>query len=44
MDFVHDQLFDGRRFRILTVVEQWSRESLLVEPQFGFSVTFPPPG
>lgn len=37
MDFVHDQLFDGRRFRILTVVDQWSRESVLVEPQFGFS-------
>ena len=37
MDFVHDQLFDGRRFRILTVVDHWSRESVLVEPQFGFS-------
>ena len=28
MDFVHDQLADGRRFRILTVIDQWSRESL----------------
>lgn len=37
MDFVHDQLFDGRRIRILTVVDQWSRESPLLEPRFGFS-------
>lgn len=32
MDFVHDQLLDGRRFRVLTVIDQWSRESLSVEP------------
>jgi len=25
MDFVHDQLLEGRRFRVLTVVDQWSR-------------------
>ena len=37
MDFVHDQLFDGRRIRILTVVDQWSRESPLLEPRFSFS-------
>lgn len=37
MDFVHDQLFDGRRIRILTVVDQWSRELPLLEPRFGFS-------
>jgi putative transposase len=37
MDFVHDKLFDGRRFRMLTVVDHWSRESVLVEPRFGFS-------
>jgi len=37
MDFVHDQLFDGRRFRILTVLDQWSRESVIVEPQFSYS-------
>jgi len=34
MDFVHDQLLDGRRFRVLTVIDQWSRESLSVEPGF----------
>jgi putative transposase len=27
MDFVHDGLADGRPFRILTVVDQWSRSS-----------------
>lgn len=27
MDFVHDQMLDGRKFRILTVIDQWSRES-----------------
>jgi putative transposase len=37
MDFVHDQLVDGRRFRVLTVIDQWSRESVLVEP--GSSLT-----
>ena len=36
MDFVHDQLFDGRPFRILTVVDQLSRESPLIE--VGFSM------
>ncbi len=37
MDFVHDQLFDGRRFRILTGLEQWSRESVIVEPRISNS-------
>jgi len=36
MDFVHDQLFDGRRFRILTVIDQWSREAVIVEPRVSF--------
>jgi putative transposase len=31
MDFVHDQLFDGQPFRILTVLDQLSRESPLIE-------------
>ncbi len=37
MDFVHDQLFDGRPFRILTVVDQLSRESPLIEIDFAMS-------
>ena len=28
---MHDQLADGRRFRVLTVIDQWSRESLSLE-------------
>ena len=31
MDFVYDAFADGRPFRILTVVDQWSRESPLLE-------------
>ena len=27
MDFVHDALADGRPFRVLTVVDRWSRQS-----------------
>ena len=34
MDFVHDQLADGRAFRILTVVDQWSRQSPILEAAF----------
>lgn len=37
MDFVHDQLFDGRRIRVLTVVDQWSRESPILGARFSFS-------
>ena len=31
MDFVRDALADGRPFRILTVVDQWSRQSPVLE-------------
>jgi putative transposase len=31
MDFVHDQLMNGQTFRVLTVIDQWSRESVLLE-------------
>ena len=34
MDFVHDQMHDGRKFRILTVIDQWSRESVSLEASF----------
>ena len=37
MDFVHDALADGRPFRILTVVDQWSRQSPLLEVGTSFS-------
>ena len=31
MDFVHDALADGRPFRVLTVVDQWSRQSPILD-------------
>jgi putative transposase len=31
MDFVHDALADGRAFSVLTVVDQWSRWSPILE-------------
>jgi putative transposase len=31
MDLVHDALADGRPFRVLTVVDQWSRQSPILE-------------
>lgn len=34
MDFVHDQLADGRPFRVLTIVDQWSRLSPKLSPAF----------
>jgi putative transposase len=37
MDFVADSLFDGRRFRALTIVDNFSRECLAIEA--GQSIT-----
>ena len=34
MDVVHDTLADGRPFRILTVVDNWSRHSPILEAGF----------
>lgn len=34
MDFVHDQLSDMRAFRVLTVADNWSRESVSLEAGF----------
>jgi hypothetical protein len=31
LDFVHDRLLDGRGFRALAVIDEWSRESLAIE-------------
>jgi putative transposase len=36
MDFVHDQLATGRKLRILTVVDTFSRFSPALEPRFSF--------
>ena len=37
MDFVHDTLADGRPFRVLTVVDHWSRQSPVLEVGFRMS-------
>jgi len=37
MDFVHDTLADGRPFRVLTVVDHWSRHSPILEVGFRMS-------
>ena len=37
MDFVHDQMHDGRAFRILTVIDQWNRENVCLEDKFRLS-------
>ena len=37
MDFVHDQLFGGRAFRVLTIVDQFSRQTPLLKPRFRFA-------
>ena len=31
MDFMADEVFDGRRFRLLTIVDDFTRESLAIE-------------
>jgi putative transposase len=36
MDFVHDQLATGRKIRVLTVVDTFSRYSPLIDPRFSY--------
>ena len=31
MDFMSDEIFDGRRIRLLTLVDHFTRESLVIE-------------
>jgi len=37
MDFVSDTLHCGRRFRVLTVVDNFTREAVLIEPDFSLT-------
>ena len=37
VDFVHDTLAHGRRFRALTIVDDFSRECIAIEVDFSFS-------
>ena len=36
MDFVHDQLATGRKLRVLTIVDTWSRDAPAVDPRFSY--------
>jgi putative transposase len=36
MDFVHDQLATGRKIRVLTVVDTFSRFSPIIDPRFSY--------
>jgi putative transposase len=36
MDFVHDQLATGRKIRVLTVVDTFSRYSPIIDPRFSY--------
>jgi putative transposase len=39
MDFVHDQLFDGREARVLTIVDAFTRYSPAIEPRLNWRGT-----
>jgi putative transposase len=39
MDFVHDQLATGRRIRVLTIIDTFSRYLPALEPRFSFRGT-----
>jgi len=36
MDFVHDQLVTGRKIRVLTIVDTFSRFSPATDPRFSY--------
>ena len=36
MDFVHDQLATGRKLRILTVIDTFSRFAPAIDPRFSY--------
>jgi putative transposase len=37
VDFIHDSLINGRRFRAFAVLDQWSRESVAIEVVFSLT-------
>lgn len=37
MDFVHDQLAGGRKFRVLTVIDKWHRECVALHADFALT-------
>ena len=37
LDFMHDQLSDGRKFRLLNVIDDYRREGLVIDAGFSLS-------
>ena len=37
MDFVHDQLANGRKFRVLTVIDKWHRQYVPLQADFSLT-------
>lgn len=37
MDFVHDALSNGRKFRVLTVIDKWHRQCVALQADFALS-------
>lgn len=39
MDFMADRLMNGRRFRVLNIIDDYNREALEIEPYFSITAT-----
>jgi putative transposase len=39
MDFMHDQLSDGRSVRLLNVIDDFNREALAIDVDFSLSAS-----
>jgi putative transposase len=37
MDFVHDQLANGRKFRVLTVIDKWHRQCVALQVDYSLT-------
>jgi len=37
MDFVHDQLASGRKFRVLTIIDKWHRQCVALQANFSLT-------